>query len=117
MFIDWDADNFPRDIDYRKETDIFTNISVDLPNCRTTPCTYKRTYGKHPQHAQRGPSKDGEPGMSLEDLHKVPIGLMIRLLLYGFGDVEKYDNTYQPIGESKYAKAVRDLIIDADLYR
>jgi hypothetical protein len=117
MFIDWDANDVPRDIDYRKETDIFTNITVELPNCRTTPCAYKRKHGDHPQHAQRGPSKNGEPGMSLEDLHKVPIGLMTRLLFYGFGDVEKYDDTYKPSGDDEYSKAIRNLIIYADLHK
>ena len=71
----------PEDVfDYRKETDIFTNIEVSLQHCRLCPCKYKQDKGCHPRTAQRGPSHGGTPGCSKEVLHRVP-KLLIQTLL------------------------------------
>ena len=71
----------PEDVfDYRKETDIFTNIEVSLQHCRLCPCKYQQQQGKHPRTAQRGPSHNKTPGCSKEELHRVP-KLLIQALL------------------------------------
>jgi hypothetical protein len=68
--------------DYRKETDIWTNVNVHLrPTCaRCTPCKWLRLLGRHPRVAQRGPAADGRPGIRVEEAYKVPPALM-RVLL------------------------------------
>ena len=69
---------------YRKETDIYTNVDVPLKHCRTTPCREKRLTGKHPETAQRGPSKNGTPGNTLATLHRVPHELVQLIFKYAF---------------------------------
>jgi hypothetical protein len=72
----------PDDVfDYRKETDIFTNIEVPLQHCRLCPCKYVQEQGKHPRTAQRGQSHGGTPGCPLETLHRVPQRLIRSLLV------------------------------------
>ena len=69
---------------YRKPTDIFTNINCHLPHCNLVPCEYKARHGRHAETAQRGPSSGGAPGNALEDLHRVPLGLIQKLFVSAF---------------------------------
>jgi hypothetical protein len=94
---------------YRKETDIYTNVDVPFRNCRTTPCNIKRRTGRHPETAQRGPSANGAPGNSLEQLHSVPHELIQMLLIYGFFPDKLKVQKYLPedLKDSKEAKALR----------
>ena len=47
--------------------------------------------------------------MTLEDLHRVPIGLIMRILLHAFGNVEKYSD-YLPGSENDdYNDAIRKI--------
>ena len=86
------------DYDYRKETDIYTNIPCPLPHCRLTPCRNKQLTGKHPSTAQRGPSANGTKGNTLADLHRVPYGLVQKLFLFAHrqGDNMPQDTTAHP---------------------
>ena len=75
----------PTDVfEYRKETDIFTNIPVVLKHCRLCPCKFVQTMGRHPRTAQRGPSGSSTPGCSLDTLHRVPQLLVQTLLTAAF---------------------------------
>jgi hypothetical protein len=47
---------------------------------------------------------------------QVPIGLIIRFLLYGFEDVKKYDDAYAPSGDDKYSTAVHRLNVKTGLH-
>jgi len=85
-------DNFP----YRKETDIFTNIPCPLPHCRLTPCKNKAKYGRHPQTAQRGNSKNGTPGNKVELLHRVPHELVQKLFLFAHRDGDSSPSPFTP---------------------
>ena len=69
---------------YYKPTDIITNINCYLPHCRTDPCEHRRRHGRHPETAQRGTSRNGTPGNTLERLHRVPKALIQRLFLSAF---------------------------------
>lgn len=84
--------------EYRKETDIYTNIPCPLPHCRLTPCKNKKNTGRHPSTAQRGPSANGTRGNSLEKLHRVPPGLPQRLFLFAHrgGDTVPKDTSAHP---------------------
>ena len=81
---------------YKKETDIFTNIEVHLPHCRLVPCEYFRKHGRHAETAQRGNSKNGTPGNSVERLHRVPHGLIIELLKHAFIPSSRAPKGYLP---------------------
>lgn len=65
---------------YRKETDIWTNIQVNLRHCETRPCVAKAMYGKHLQTAQAGPTHSGTPGTPREQAYAVPEALLKQLL-------------------------------------
>ena len=69
---------------YRGETDIWTNVPVALPHCRLVPCDEKRLTGQHTSVKQRGRSRNGTPGNTLEDLHRVPLGLIGAILEVAF---------------------------------
>lgn len=87
----------PEDVfDYRKETDIYTNIPCPLPHCRLTPCKYKREEGKHPSTAQRGPNGVGTPGNKLETLHRVPTRLVQKLFLHAHSGSSNQPSTFLP---------------------
>ena len=71
---------------YRKHTNIWSNVPLELPACnRTTPCDHVRTNGHHAAAAQKGPSRvrvrkgvvggwvDGRP---TAELWKVPNALV-----------------------------------------
>ena len=67
--------------DYRKETDIWTNLDVELrPRCAMcSPCHWMRTLGRHPRVAQSGPSSDGRPGIPTAEAYTVPPNLIRKL--------------------------------------
>jgi hypothetical protein len=65
---------------YRKETDIWTNVQVNLRHCETRPCVAKATYGKHLQTAQAGHNRNGTPGTPQEQAYAVPEALLRQLL-------------------------------------
>ena len=72
------------DFNYRKETDLFTNIQMEPLHCSKVPCDHRRTTGRHPEVAQQGPGRDGTPGNSLETLHRVPHKLIQDLFSFTF---------------------------------
>lgn len=92
LFSDGDIDNF----EYRKETDIYTNIPCPLPHCRLTPCHHKQKYGNHSATAQRGHSKNGTPGNKVELLHRVPHGLVQMLFLFAFRNGDSKPSPFLP---------------------
>ena len=57
---------------------------MSLPHCRLVPCDEKRRTGRHSETKQRGPSRNGTPGNKLEDLHRVPLGLIEAILAVAF---------------------------------
>ena len=69
---------------YSKPTDIFSNVNCYLPHCRLVPCEHKATHGRHAETAQRGTSSNGAPGNTLENLHRVPHGLIQKLFKSAF---------------------------------
>lgn len=97
MFNDGSTDNF----EYRKETDIYTNIPCPLPHCRLTPCHHKQKYGNHSATAQRGHSKNGTPGNKVELLHRVPHGLVQMLFLFAFRNEDSKPSTFLPSSQLK----------------
>ena len=65
--------------DYRKDTNIWTNVYLDkpLPVCSVnSPCTHVRTTGVHPATAQRGVSSSGSSGTSIKTVYQIPPGLL-----------------------------------------
>jgi hypothetical protein len=66
--------------DYKKETDIWTNVPVTLKHCINTPCAYFKAYGRHARTAQSGPTTAGTPGTPREEAYRVPQPLMRYLM-------------------------------------
>ena len=62
---------------YRKNTDIWTNLNVDLDRCTAeTPCIQKAKTGVHPVTAQLGPS-GSQPGSGVpENVYGLPSRLI-----------------------------------------
>ena len=81
---------------YRKDTDIFTNIPCFLPHCRLENCKHKREKGVHAEGAQRGRSRNGTPGNSLKNLHRVPFGLVQWLFQHAFEKGRNEPADYSP---------------------
>ena len=69
--------------DYRKETDLWTNIDVgELPRCTIcTPCRWMKIMGRHPRVAQAGGGHDGRPGVQAHEAYTVPPRLLRHLIL------------------------------------
>lgn len=60
----------------RKNTDIWTNIDVDLKCCNSqTPCPAKAEYGRHPVTAQSGPSGHARGSGVRENVYSLPAQL------------------------------------------
>ena len=68
--------------EYKKETDIWTNVQVSLRHCNDTPCAHFRAYGSHARTAQAGPSgmRSGAPRTPREEAYRVPQPLMRQLV-------------------------------------
>jgi len=62
--------------DYKKETDIWTNLDVSLKHCHDTPCAHYKAYKRHARTAQAGPTHSGTPGTPREEAYTVPQPLM-----------------------------------------
>lgn len=87
--------------EYKKETDIWTNVQVSLRHCNDTPCAHFRAYGSHARTAQAGPSgmRSGAPGTPREEAYRVPQPLMRQLMkaalqAYGYDVLEEEDVTW-----------------------
>ena len=65
---------------YRKTTDIWCNVKLDLPSCIETPCDFKRKHGRHQAHAQLGPSQHSA-GIPKDQLNSVPEELINSILI------------------------------------
>ena len=67
--------------DYRKETDIWTNIPVQLRHCLITPCAHVVATGSHPRTAQTGTSNTGaKRGTPRDQAYQVPQPLLTVLI-------------------------------------
>lgn len=67
-------------MDYRKETDIWTNCPVKLKHCGVTPCAHMQLHGRHPRTAQAGPTSSGVQGVPRWMAYSIPQPLL-RVLL------------------------------------
>ena len=66
---------------YRKNTNIWTNLSVQLHSCSArNPCLSLQYYGHHPVTAQAGPSTSGQTGISRNTAYRIPLRLANQLL-------------------------------------
>lgn len=64
---------------YRKATDIWCNIPLNLPSCFETPCDFKLRHGYHQTQAQLGPSQHSA-GIPKSQLNSVPEELIESVL-------------------------------------
>lgn len=62
--------------DYKKETDIWSNLTISLKHCHDTPCAHFQAYNRHARTAQSGPTHSGTPGTPREEAYTVPQPLM-----------------------------------------
>ena len=66
---------------YRKNTDIWTNLPVQLQSCSVhNPCLSLQHYGHHPITAQAGPSMSGQQGIPRDTAYRIPLRLTNQLL-------------------------------------
>ena len=65
---------------YRKPTDIWSNIPLQLTHCASSPCKAQIQFGRHLATAQRGPSPDGTPGTPYPGAMRVPVPLCMSLI-------------------------------------
>ena len=70
---------------FRKDTNIWTNVAVDLPVCRRgSECQYKRIWGRHAQYAtDRERIREGKETLSrvsLDQLYHLPQRLCTHIL-------------------------------------
>jgi site-specific DNA-cytosine methylase len=72
---------------FRKDTHIWTNVTVDLPVCRSgSHCATRERYGKHLTSAQAGPNSrvDQVGSSSGEHVYPLPTRLVSTLVRSGF---------------------------------
>ena len=64
-------------LQYKKDTDIWSNIELKLAHCDVTPCSAFTTLGHHPRTAQQSPSGPRRiPGTTQQEANSVPIQLL-----------------------------------------
>ena len=72
--------------DYKKQTDIWTNIPIVLHHCDQPGvcCRNMVRYNRHPRSAQQGPSSSSSgdmiPGISAQEANSVPVALLDYLI-------------------------------------
>ena len=67
--------------DYRKATDIWSNIPLNLKTCRPNDrCICMVKYGRHLRSAQAGPTRDGRSGITAREANNIPEKLCLTLL-------------------------------------
>ena len=65
---------------YRKATDLWTNIPVELPRCPLQPCAEFQRFGHHTHTAQRGSTGTAPGTGSREVAYRVPAALVYQLM-------------------------------------
>lgn len=65
---------------FKKETDIWSNVPITLQHCDITPCAHFQEHGRHARTAQAGPTRAGTPGTPKEEAYQVPQPLMRYLM-------------------------------------
>ena len=65
---------------YRKETDIWSNVPLDLKHCAHVPCRYFAKHGRHPFTARSGASH-GMPEVPRQVAYSVPERLLQELVI------------------------------------
>jgi len=87
-------------VKYKKPTDIWSNLELELRHCDVTPCDGRRLNRKHGRTAQGGITKTGTLGTPREQAYEPPAELMDYLI--GSAMDERHDNTDWQLRLSAY---------------